>query len=194
MQFGLQFVFCPQGKWLFRTAAIHIALDQPADGFQQLVSGTGAGFCVVILLDHDGGEARDAAEILADLLHQFGGMGDVRAASLGEFGVQVDRRGLDLLEGRLATGLFGRPLFLPLGLMARHADGCQAVVLVPVEMLPVMRGLRAAVRACLHAQNDSSPPSCPGGPPPSRRCACWLRCCCTPDSAGRSSPCGADRR
>jgi hypothetical protein len=86
-QFGFQFLFCPKGQGFLGPSHFNILADKPDYGFQQPVSGRPARRAVVILLDHDGGEPRNTAEILENSLQHLGAVGDVTAAFAGNLGV-----------------------------------------------------------------------------------------------------------
>lgn len=72
-------------------------------------------------------------------------MRDIGPAGLGQLGVQVYARSLDLLQGICPLGLLLGPLVPPLGLVAGQADVSEPVLLVPIEMLPVWREQRTTM-------------------------------------------------
>lgn len=77
VQFLLQFLLGPQRQRLLGTALLDVLTHQPAERFQQSVSGGTAGRGIVILLDEHGRKSAHATEILHHPLKHLGRVGDV---------------------------------------------------------------------------------------------------------------------
>jgi hypothetical protein len=71
IQFGLDLLVAPLGERLLGSAKFGVLGDEPDDALQQLGAMGTSGRCVEILLDHHGGEARGAAEVVHQTLKQF---------------------------------------------------------------------------------------------------------------------------